>query len=237
MDAMFVFTDCAALLHLCTNRQVDLHAGAVVGRDYQRTLRRLRVFLRYCGDAILTLCNLMDAALPLQALHGLAHLAPRKLLDHLFQLQVFLPDNLFEFDCLHARVLELREGTPGLDRLMLPPITYQQHAVIGLQAIHKLVHLLGGCKRGFIEHIQAALAGIRLFSTRKMLLQRGCFHACVGQLLRRAGRGREAFDGVPLRLRAFTDDGQRRCLPRASDTIQPHYLFAGEKHLVNGLAL
>ena len=179
----------------------------------------------------------MDAALPLQALHGLAHFAARKLLDHLLQLRVFLPDNLFEFDCLHARVLELREGTPGLDSLMLPPITYQQHAVIGMQAIHKLVHLSGGCERGFIEHIQAAFSGVRLFSTRKMFLQRGCFHTRIGQLLRRARCGRETFDLVPLCLRSFTDDGQRRCLPRASDTNQPHYLFAGEKHLVNGLAL
>jgi hypothetical protein len=179
----------------------------------------------------------MDAALPLQTLHGLAHLATRKLLDHLFQLRVFLADDLFELDCLHARVLELREGTPGLDRLMLPTIAYQQHAVIRMKAIHKLVHLFGGRERGFIEHIQAALSGVRLLSPRKMLLQRGCFHACIGQLLRRAGRGREAFDLVPLRLRAFTDDGQRRCLPRARDSIQSHYLFAGEKHLVNGLTL
>ena len=67
-----------------------------------------------------------------------------------------------------------------------------------MQAIHKLVHLFGGRKRGFIEHIQAAFSGVRLLATRKMFLQRGCFHACIGQLLRRAGRGRKAFDLVPL---------------------------------------
>jgi hypothetical protein len=65
---------------------------------------------------------------------------------------------------------------------MLPPITYQQHAVIRMKTIHKLVHLFGGRKRGFIEHIQAALSGVRLCPKRKMFLQRGCFHACIGHL-------------------------------------------------------
>ena len=45
------------------------------------------------------------------------------------------------------------------------------------------------------------------------------------------------FDRVPLRLRAFTDDGQRRGLARPGHAIQSHHLFAGKKHLVNGLAL
>ncbi len=166
-----------------------------------------------------------------------SHLATRKLLDHLLQLWVFLSDDLFELHRFHPRVLELREGTPGLDCLMLPPITYQQHAIIGMKAIHKLVHLLGGRERGFIEHIQAALSGVRLLPACKMLLQRGCFHACIGQLLRRAGRGREAFNLVPLRLCSFTDDGQRRCLARTGDAIQPYQFFAGEKHMLNGLAL
>ncbi len=112
----------------------------------------------------------MDTALPLQTLHRLAHLAPRKLLHHLFKLRGFLADNLFELHCLHARVLKLCKGTPGLDCLMLPSIPYQQHAVIGMQAIHKLVHLLGGRQRGFIEHVQAAFSGVRLLSTRKMFL-------------------------------------------------------------------
>ncbi len=93
----------------------------------------------------------------------------------LFQLRVFLPDDLFELHRFHARILKLREWTPGLDCLMLPTITYQQHTIIGMKAIHKLVHLLGGRKRGFIEHIQAALSGVRLLSTCKVLLQRGRF--------------------------------------------------------------
>jgi hypothetical protein len=131
---------------------------------------RLCVFLRNRDDAFLAASNLMDAPLPLQALHGLTHLAPRKLLDHLFQLRVFLADDLFELHCFHARVLELRERTPRLDRLMLSSVAHKQHAVIGMQAMYKFVHLSGGRKRGFIEHIQAALSGIRLFSTCKMLL-------------------------------------------------------------------
>jgi hypothetical protein len=84
---------------------IDLHAGTIVWRDDQRSLRRLRIFLCYRGDAFLAAWNLMDAALPLQTLHGLAHLAARKLLDYLFQLRVFLADDLFELHRFHARVL------------------------------------------------------------------------------------------------------------------------------------
>jgi hypothetical protein len=70
---------------------------------------------------------------------------------------------------------------------VLPPVVYEQHPVIGMKAIHKLVHLFGGRERGFIEHIQAALSSVRLLAARQMLFQRESFHACIGQLLCRVG--------------------------------------------------
>ena len=57
--------------------------------------------------------NLMDAALPLQTLHGFAHLATRKLFDHLFQLRVFLANDLFELHCLHAASWSCAKGRPA----------------------------------------------------------------------------------------------------------------------------
>jgi hypothetical protein len=62
--------------------------------------------------------DLVDSALPVKILHCFAHLAPRKLFDHRFQFRVFLAHDFFELDCFHAGVPELREGPPGLDRLM-----------------------------------------------------------------------------------------------------------------------
>jgi hypothetical protein len=51
-----------------------------------------------------------------------AHCAPRKLLDYLLQFWVFLAHDLFELHRFHTGVLKLREGSPGLNRLMLPPV-------------------------------------------------------------------------------------------------------------------
>ena len=104
----------------------------------------------------------MDSALPVKILDCLADLAPRKLLDYLFQFRVFLTYDLFELDRLHTGVLELREGPPGLNRLMLPPVADEQHTIIRMEAVHKLMHLPGRCQRGFIEHIEPFLAGIWL---------------------------------------------------------------------------
>jgi len=77
----------------------------------------------------------MDSALPVKILDCLAHFASRKLLDYLFQLRVFLTYDLFELDCLHTGVLELRKGSSGLDRLMLPPVADEQHAVIRMEPV------------------------------------------------------------------------------------------------------
>ena len=127
-----------------------------------------------------------------------------------------MPVSLHRF---HARVLELREGPPGLNRLMLPPVADEQHTVIRMEPVHKLMHLPGRCQRGFVEYIEPFLPAIRLLSTYQMLLQRGCLHACFPELLRCAGRWRETFHLIALGLRAFADHGQSCCLARACDAI------------------
>src|SRR5271167_1974272 len=112
----------------------------------------------------------MDSALPVEILYCLLYFALGKLLDHLFQFWVFLAHDLFELHRFHTSVLELREGTPGLNRLMLPPVANEQHTLIRMEPVHKLMHLPGRCQRGFVEHIEAFLSGIRLLSTYQMLL-------------------------------------------------------------------
>ena len=112
----------------------------------------------------------MGSALPIEILYCFAHLAPRKLFDHLFQFRVSLAHDLFELHCLHASVLELRERPSGLDRLMLPPVADEQYTVIRMEPVQKLMHLPGRCRRRFVEHIEPFLAGIWLLSTYQMLL-------------------------------------------------------------------
>ena len=149
----------------------------------------------------------MDAALPVKVLDCLMNLAPRKLLDDSFQFRVFLPHDLFEPDRHHARILKLRKRPPGLYGFMLPPVADQQDTVIGMEPVHEFMQLPGRCQRGFVEHIQALFARVGLLAARQMFLQRGCFHARLGELLCRAGCGRETFDVVSLCLCGFADHG------------------------------
>src|SRR5579859_783755 len=107
----------------------------------------------------------MDSALPVKTLDCFAYFTPRQLLDYLFQFWVFLAHDLFELHRFHTSVLELREGPPGLNRLMLPPVADEQYTVIRMEPVHKIMHLPGRCQRGFVEHIKPFLAGIRLLPT------------------------------------------------------------------------
>ncbi len=126
-------------LQLGMDALIDLRAGAVVGRDNQRVLRGFRVFLRDGVHPLLAASELMHPALAVQVLHRSFHLAARELLDHLPQLRLFLAHDLIERDGLHPGFLQLGEGLSGLYRLMLPPVAYQQHAVVRVQARHKLM--------------------------------------------------------------------------------------------------
>ena len=144
---------------------VDLRARAVVGRNHQRVLRRFSILSRDGRDALVVVLDFMDSALPVEILDCFAHFAPRKLLDHLFQFRVFLAHDLFELHRFHAGILELREGPAGLDRLMLSPVADEQHTVIRMEPVQKLMHLPGRCQRGFVEHIEPFLACIWLLST------------------------------------------------------------------------
>ena len=51
--------------------------------------------------------NLANAALPVKILDRFMHLPPRKLLDHSFQLWVFLAHDLFQLHRHHSSVLKL----------------------------------------------------------------------------------------------------------------------------------
>ena len=167
---MLLVADEATPLQFRMDALVDLHARAIIGRNHQRVLRRLCVLLRDSGDALVVALNLMDSALPVKILYRFLYFALGKLLDYLFQFWVFLAHDLFELHRFHTSVLELREGPPGLNRLMLPPVADEQHTVIRMEPVHKLMHLPGRCQRGFVEYIEPFLPAIRLLSTYQMLL-------------------------------------------------------------------
>ena len=94
--------------------------------------------------------------------------------------------------CPHPRFLELLEGSPCFNALVLPNIAYEQDAVVFLQAMQELVHLFCAGETGFVEHIQTFLPILRLFAAHKVPLQRTRFDACLREILRGAGSRREA---------------------------------------------
>lgn len=142
---MLLVADEATPLQFRMDTLVDLHARAIIRRNHQRVLRRFCVLLRNSGDALVVALNLMDSTLPVKILDCFVHFAPHKLFDHLFQFRVLLAHDLFKLHRFHASVLELREGPPGLNRLMLPPVADEQHTVIRMEPVHKLMHLPGRC--------------------------------------------------------------------------------------------
>ena len=81
-DVMLCAAHRTPALQLRMDALVDLHAGAIVGRDDQSALRRFCILFRNCRNALVVVGNLMDAALPVKALDRLAYFATCKLLDH-----------------------------------------------------------------------------------------------------------------------------------------------------------
>jgi len=65
---MLLIADEATPLQLRMDAPVDLRAGAIVGRDDQRVVRRFCILLRNGDDALVVALNLMDSALPVQIL-------------------------------------------------------------------------------------------------------------------------------------------------------------------------
>ncbi len=206
-DVMLCAVHRTPALQLRMDALVDLHAGAIVGRDNQCALRRICIFLRNRRNALAVVGNLVDAALPVKILDCLSDFASRKLLDDPFQFRVFLAHDLIEPDRHHARILKLRKWPSCLYCFMLPPVANQQHAVVWMEPVDELMQLPGRCHRGFVEHVQTLLARVGLLTARQMLLECRCLHARLGELLRRARCGREAFDVVSLGRCCFTNHG------------------------------
>lgn len=90
--------------------------------------------------------NLMDAALPLQTLDGFAHLVPAQSVRPPVSAPGFSGGQPLRASPLSCPRPEAAGRTSRFDRFILPPIANQQHAVIGMQTTHKLVHLSGGRK-------------------------------------------------------------------------------------------
>src|SRR5258708_38267418 len=102
----------------------------------------------------------MHAALRIESLYCFFYITTRELLHHFFECRVFLPHDLIKPGRRDPRFLELLIRSARFDRFMLARVTNQQHPVIFLEPMKKLVHLLRARKTRFVENVEALLSAV-----------------------------------------------------------------------------
>src|SRR5580658_8755907 len=120
---------------------------------------------------------------------------------------------------------------------MLATISHQQHPIILMKTFDEIMHLARGRKRGLIEHIQTLLSSVGLHPFGKMMLESRSLHASLSKLVRCARCRRKPLDPVALGFSALADDGERRCLTCAGNTIEAHNLLTAQENIIHRFAL
>src|SRR4029079_5676849 len=117
---------------------------------------------------------------------------------------------------------------------MLPDVSNEKHLVLGTDPAKEVPHLLGRCKRGFIDHVKMLHCRVGVSATGKEALQGFGMDTRVAELPGGArGRG-EALDQVAIPLRSFTHLCQTGGLADARATLQSMDLVARRKYLFDG---
>ena len=158
----------------------------VVGRDDERAVRVLGVRLCDGGVPLLLVGHFVHAPLVLEAAYRLVHLTACELFDHLLQGRIVLSDNRVEMNGLHAGILELLEGPPGLDGLMLAGIADQEHPILRAETVQEVVHLSGARETRLVDHVQMLLSVVRGLASCEMSLQRAGGNPGLSEFLGRA---------------------------------------------------
>jgi hypothetical protein len=110
-----------------------------------------------------------------------------QMLDCFEQCEIFLANDLVKLSGLHPRLLQLLEGLPSIDTLMLAGVSNEQNFVLRADLLEELPHLLGGRQRRFINHVQVLLSWIAIPASGKETLQSIGGYANVAELLRGTG--------------------------------------------------
>ena len=104
--------------------------------------------------------DFVHAALRVETLNRSSHVSARQLLDDGFERRILLPHDVVEPRRLDPRFLELLIGSAGVDGLVLTHIAHEQDAVVCVEPMQELVHLLRAGQTRFVEHVQPLLAVI-----------------------------------------------------------------------------
>src|ERR1700730_8591214 len=113
----------------------------------------------------------MHAALLVEIGYRSVNVTAGKLFDSLLELRLLLPYNLKQTCSMHPRLLHLPIGSACLYRLVLPLVTYQEHAVGALQPMQQLIHLLRARETRLVQDVKRLLSAVRLLAADQMTLQ------------------------------------------------------------------
>src|SRR5579885_1036813 len=147
----------------------------------------------------------MHSPLVFELFNCTPYIAARKLLNYFFQSRVFLPDDFIQARRLDSGFPELLIRPSGLNRFMLPRITYQQHAVVLVQAMEELIYLFGAGEARFIEDIKVFVFVGSVSLGNEMPLQSARLDPGVPELVGRPRSRREAFYLVTLSFGGSSD--------------------------------
>src|ERR1700679_245267 len=113
----------------------------------------------------------MHAALLVEIRYGSVNIPAGKLFHSLLKCRFLLPDDLMQACRMHPRLLQLPIRSAGLYGLMLPLVTYEEHAVGALQSMQQLIHLFCARETRFVQDVKRLLSAIGLLGAGQMALQ------------------------------------------------------------------
>jgi hypothetical protein len=130
------------------------------------------------------------------------------MLDGFQQLRIFLAHDLCELRRLYSGLLQLLEGSAGIDALVLPNVSDEQHAVLRSDLFEEVTHLFRTGEARFIDQIQVTMVGIarRLWiAASEESLEGVGGNARITELMRGAGGGGEPHDLISALFRTQPD--------------------------------
>src|SRR5579883_1709900 len=216
---------------------VDLVPAVVVRRDDETLFRRLKVIFDHSFQPYGAVRDFVDAPLLLEAVNRFFDMVSSEQINRLLQLRVVLTDDFFQAHGSHPGLLELLKRPSGFDRLMLPDVTDQQHAVLHPKALEELIHLLGARQARFIENVKPARRRFCLLAPYQKLLQGA--GPDTGTLKQADGSrgGGEALNLVPLGFGGATDGGERGGFACTGSALKPGNAVGAVEDLHYRLAL
>jgi hypothetical protein len=147
-------SDDTAIFEFVPDVVVELSAALIVWSHDERPAGAVGVLSSDGVEAFVSIWNFMHTALPLELRDGFTDPPVSEIVDDLLQPWILLPNDLIELGGTHPGILKLFEWPAGVNGLVLPGVTNQNHPIVGTQPIEELARLSRADQTGFVDHVQ-----------------------------------------------------------------------------------